>query len=251
MGIQAHLTNRRRTVPLHRTPAFNQSSSVRTVQCETRRSVRTINAWEPLPLEAPYAAQASDDSFDGLFRRLQSVRYAHDREMSLAVRHNREPNLESGHRNLELIWHSLNVRAGLAERNGRAPPLPRPRLLEAPSRNLNEVIVNTAHSSIHTSIHPGPRPQSPFQSSRRSTTSVFSRTMSTCRSPFSEASIFSTGNDTGNGTAETTPYRPSLHSRRRPASSIDIGDPALPLWTATMFVSTCRFCSSEANVNIK
>ncbi|MCJ1477787.1 hypothetical protein MMC13_006460 [Lambiella insularis] len=227
----------RRTVRVSRFTASNQASGIaRTDQQARRPPARPIEPWEPLNIEAPYADQGSDDSFDGLFRRLLSVRYTHEREMNLAVQEQREPNLEHMHRNLELIWHTLNVRAGLAAENGRAPPLPRPRLLEAPSQNYSDTIVNSANSSIHTSIYSGSGfhllPSSPPSLRRRlSSAASFSPSITSNRqSSFSDASPALPRNST----AQTSPRTPSIYSRRPLAPSINLGDPALPLWTATI-----------------
>ena len=50
--------------------------------------------------------------------------------MSLAVGQNRQPNLENVHRNLESIWYSLAVRAGLVEAvRNCGYPSPRPDMI--------------------------------------------------------------------------------------------------------------------------
>jgi hypothetical protein len=138
--------------------------------------------------------------FEELFARLQSVRYIYEREMSIAVQQSRAPNLIALHEELESGWHALCVRAGLIQQNGQAPPLSMDRLLEAPSQNLNELLVNLGAPSIHSTFQPWPHIQP---------------------EPLSTSASSLQG---------TIPPR---------ASSITLSDPLMPSHTATMSVASC------------
>jgi len=85
---------------------------------------------------------------DMLSGQLQSIRYSYEEEMHLALRQNRCPNLTGVYRDLYLVWHDLCVRAGLAEEQGSAPPLPRETLLKL-----------STFPVIHTSPPNQPQPQ--------------------------------------------------------------------------------------------
>lgn len=161
-----------------------------------------------------------NSDFDNLYRQLQSVGYSYEREMSIAVQRDRSPNLEGVYNELSSLWHNLCVRAGLAQRGGPAPPLPRERLLEAPSRNLNDLIITLAEPSIHTELRPGSsRPRHP-PSSRISSRSD----RGSISSPYSPILAYSTAN--------TTPS--TNRGRQGTSGSVDLSEPIIPSHIATM-----------------
>jgi hypothetical protein len=127
------------------------------------------------------------DTIEICFRRLLRLRSLYERETSMAAVNGQPENIEPLQRMLESIWQTLCVRAGVARWGGLAPPLPGEplRLLEAPARNYNNLLINMTPSSMsgrssgHTSlfsptmdvsrpaVHRKPVPvSSPYQASR-------------------------------------------------------------------------------------
>lgn len=169
--------------------------------------------------------------FEGLFARFQSVRYLYEREMYMAVQQNRPPNLNALHAELKSGWHALCVRAGLAQEQGEAPPLQTERLLEAPSRNMNDLVITLGLPSIHTTLQPWASGQLPIEPAP-SDASLTSHTLS-------PSSIFR-GTDPPSSFANTTPLDPE---RPRPAQkppSLRLPDPELPYHIAIMLVWPCE-----------
>jgi hypothetical protein len=179
--------------------------------------------------------------FGDLFVRLQSVRYLYKREMSRAVQQDRPPNLIALHAELHSVWYILCVRAGLPPEYGQVPPLQTDRLLEAPSRNMNDLVITLGRPSIHTTLQPlanresylGPQPDLEPQEAPPSTASPVSDTVSrssTCGSPCPPPS-----------SANTTPLEAEQRRQLRNLPPLCLPDPELPDHVTEMFVVFFRF----------
>ena len=165
--------------------------------------------------------------------------------MSQAVQQHREANFEQMEGALESVWNNLCARAGLTRTDGRAYPLPKSRLLEAPTKNYNELIINLTNKSLHSPVNararshsllPTPQPELSRVNTLPSPITTPPMTSSTPRWSISDKSSLLVGPST----AHTTPYTPSLSGHRLPASSIDLGAPAIPTCKATMYVEAIK-----------
>jgi hypothetical protein len=145
--------------------------------------------------------------------------------MRAALAQNRPPNPTAINRELESVWHDLCGRAGLALEDGTTPPLPRDRLLEAPSQHLNELIINLAEPSIHTTLLSLPPRETP-----PSTSLLTSSPESSITSP-----TWSFLTPSYENTQQTTPEI-SRESVTRPLDFEQLPPPALPRYKATMLV---------------
>lgn len=106
------------------------------------------------------------DTIEICFRRLLRLRSLYERETSMAAVNGQRGDIaiEPLQQTLESIWHTLCVRAGVARLDGPAPPLPREplRLLEAPARNYNDLLIDMTPPSMrtrrdsHASLFPPP-----------------------------------------------------------------------------------------------
>ncbi|KAF2259817.1 hypothetical protein CC78DRAFT_585496 [Lojkania enalia] len=109
----------------------------------------------PIPQESELEGLRHElAEFQGLFQDLVGIRYSYEREMNSAVQRNEPANIEPIRQRLELVWHRLYVRSGLIAEDSPTPPLPRdPReLLEAPARNYDRLVINTAAPSLHDGL---------------------------------------------------------------------------------------------------
>jgi hypothetical protein len=92
------------------------------------------------------------DTIEICFRRLVRLRSLYERETSMAAVNGQPENIaiEPLQQTLESIWHTLCVRAGVARLDGPALPLPREplRLLEAPARNYNDLLIDMTPLSV-------------------------------------------------------------------------------------------------------
>lgn len=234
-ALKLTVSSRKRTLPVSRPPISDQ-----TFNPSTNGQMAT---------ESSHVGQANEDTFEVLFNRLLSVRYHHDREMSLAAQNKREANLEHVHRTLESVWRTLCVRAGLTQSNGQTYPLPRSRLLEAPFQNYYELIVNIANPPLHTPIHSEPStrgvlPTTQHRPSRDSSFLTSERRLSrgSSFSPTSSTPQWSPSNRSSISSTQITRYTSVTSSQWVPPPLVDSGGPALPMWTAMMFVSSCELC---------
>lgn len=156
--------------------------------------------------------------------------------MSQVIQQNREVNLEHVHQNLKPVWNNICTRASLVQSNGQALLLPMSRLLEAPSRNYNDIIVNMANRSLHTPIQLIVRPQFSSRMLHRRISSisfVSTRMNDPLLFSFDILSIY-----LRNSTTKTIPYSSVTSRSQRPSASlINLKDSALPVYSATMSVT--------------
>ena len=159
--------------------------------------------------------------------------------MSQAIQQHREANFGNIEEALKSVWNSLCARAGLIRTDGQAYLLPRSRLLEAPSQNYNELVINLTNNSLHSPLNSRAMSDSLLEPSPADT---FSPTISPMRMPSTSPPQWSISDRSslrhGVSTAQTTPYTPALHGRQVTSSSINLGDPAIPVCKATMYVET-------------
>jgi hypothetical protein len=189
----------------------------------------------------------NDDDFEVWFTRLVRVRALYEREMSLAVIQNRPENLEPLRQMLNSLWRALCIRVGLATLDGPAPPLPREphRLLEAPTRNFNDAVLDIGEQSLHLRdrVHAGvpgflyesplsiphsPPSRPPPTVSRLGS----SRTNSYTYSPTLALFSVSSPSDRTSGTFSTPQYPGAIGTQT--AAPISLGQPAIPSHVASM-----------------
>jgi hypothetical protein len=201
------------------------------------------------------------DTVEICFRRLLRLRSLYERETSMAAVNGRPENIaiEPLQQTLESIWHTLCVRAGVARSDGPAPPLPREplRLLEAPARNYNDLLIDMTPSSMrvrrdsHASlfsttmtvsrpaairrpvpISPQPQqspPSSYFNSPEMGTSSAFNssrpgrHSMSSLSTVFTnDSSPYHTGSVSSFGANQSTPFALPLPAMASHAATITL-----------------------------
>lgn len=161
-----------------------------------------------------------------------------------AVRQGRPPNLIGLHAELESGWHALCVRAGLAQPEGEAPPLQTERLLGAPSRNMNDLVITLGLPFMHTTLQPWANrrrqfaPQLEPQMERQQGPSSEAATASPSSHGVSISSTFS-GSIPPSSFGNTTPLYPERPRPPQKPSSLRLPDPEMPYHVATMFVLPC------------
>jgi hypothetical protein len=247
---------RRRNVPDH--TASQSHGRQRTIagrdqirQRLERPSTFALAVTGQVSIESMIEEFPEHDDFEMWFTRLLRVRAMYEREMSMAILQNRPENLEPLRQMLNSLWCALCNRVGLATLDGSVPPLPREphRLLEAPTRNFNDAVLDMGEQSKHLRGRvnagvPGFTYESPLSISQRAHPSPplhsplsrpeSSRTQSYLHSPTVARYSISSPSDRAYNTPFSTPFHPNSNEQQG-VVPISLGQPALDSHVASMY----------------